>query len=465
MWSLGIAVTLLLACAPDADRKDRRHEEPVGRAQSPSIAHDLSWKINTTNSGAAYIQECTAAGVPVPEIIADSTDSRWINHGRLQTEFISSTYEAELWSYEDPNVDGVCAALPRWKTDDTAQLYGVICLGRASGKICFWDNPSEVFFPRYQGIPIGDFMGGSALDGNGGGPCSDCHAGENPFIVHPKDDAFEDFRGARDLEPQGWPRPILPSAFPGNPGPIEKMGPVPAGEVRCDTCHNAAGPNRLPLVSNALPGYCNRVLANAVGGPNQTMPDGGGNGATHTNWLQSLCNSEPIVGTIVPIDDFAPEVLSPPSLGPVFACTTKVMVSGLVYGATVTVKVDSTVVPVPGTATGPEMELDVGTPLVVGQTLTASQSFGGFVSAVTNEVVQDHEKLYEQGLPAPTIAPAPLYTCARSIATLNIPGVELIVEKRNGGMLGIPTSSRRGSRIRGLACIMSLHSSAATLLR
>ncbi len=429
------ALFVPLACGDDRAGDERSTDPPVGKVASPAIAHDLSHKIETVNSGDDYIQECAAAGVPIPEMIADPQDARWIDHGEVRDEFESPQWEAELWSYEDPNVDGVCAALPRWD-GSWARLFGVICLSRATGHICFWDNPQGVTFPRGQGMPITLFVGGFDLVANNQGTCSDCHAGENPFIVHPEYPAFEDFRAKRDLTPQHWPKPIVPAVFPGNPGPIDALGPVPSGQVRCDGCHSPGSGIRFPLPSNALGGYCSKVLKVATTRP--TMPQGGGNGTAHTNWLLSLCNWEPITGEIVPVEDFEPKVLSPPILGPIHACSTQVLVSGLVYGASVGLEVDSTSVPVPSTATGPQMTVDVGEPLTDGQTVTAWQSLEELelVSDSVEEMVQDHHDLYPEGLPAPTIAPAPLYTCARSIASLNLDGgVELIFEKRNGGVL------------------------------
>jgi hypothetical protein len=260
---LAIAAALIvpLSCGVDPGEPEKAPEGPVGQVQSPSIAHDLTHKINTGNSGSAYIVECEAAGVPVPEVVADPTDQRWINHGSLQTEFLSVQYEAEIWSYEDPNIDGVCAALPRWNNEtESAVLFGVICLGRATSTTCFWDNPSGTFFPRGEGTPIAEFVGGFDLEANGQGECSDCHAGENPFIVHPTDPAFSSFRQTRNLTPTAWPQPIVPSTFPGNPGPIDQLGPVPQGEVRCDSCHGVGSGIRFPLVSNGLAAYCSNVL-------------------------------------------------------------------------------------------------------------------------------------------------------------------------------------------------------------
>jgi hypothetical protein len=429
---MAVAVVAPLACGVDPGDGERGVEGPVGQVSSPAIIHDLSHKISTVNSGAPYIQECETAGVPVPEIIADPTDPRWINHGEVANEFLSASLEAELWSYEDPSIDGVCAALPRW-ADGTAVLYGVICLSRTTSQICFWDNPRDVYFPRYQGTPITQFVGGYDLLANDQGDCSDCHAGENPFVVHPNYPAFADFRQTRNLTPNAWPRPIVPAEYPGNPGPLDQLGPVPTGEVPCDGCHTVGTGIRLPLVSNALPGFCSVVLGQATGGPKQTMPQGGGNGATHTNWLLSLCGSEPITGTTVPIEGFEPDVLSSPIIGPVFTCATQVMVKGLVYGAALSFKVDGSPISVPATAPGPQMVVDVGTPFEEGQTITVEQIKNGLLSDSAETTVQNHEDLYPDGLPAPVIVPAPLFTCARSIAVAHVPGATLAIDKLNGG--------------------------------
>jgi hypothetical protein len=69
-----------------------------------------------------------------------------------------------------------------------------------------------------------------------------------------------------------------------NHGPIDQLGPVPAGQIRCDTCHGVGSGIRFPLLSTALDGYCG-VLAMATIDLEKTMPLGGGNGTAHINWL------------------------------------------------------------------------------------------------------------------------------------------------------------------------------------
>jgi hypothetical protein len=59
-------------------------------------------------------------------------------------------------------------------------------MGVRSSRTCFFDNPATVLFPRYVSTPITSFVGGASLPGNGQGECTDCHAGENPWIVHPE---------------------------------------------------------------------------------------------------------------------------------------------------------------------------------------------------------------------------------------------------------------------------------------
>ncbi|MEM9694420.1 MAG: hypothetical protein AAGA56_17845, partial [Myxococcota bacterium] len=167
--------------------------------------------------------------VLVPGLGPGQSQGRWRNHGEVTDEFTEARDEAELWSYEDPDVDGLCTILPRW-TDDSnfteAGLVGVICMSRTTGKVCFWDSRNGVPMARNVAHPIESFVGGQDLQANEQGDCSDCHAGQNPWVVHPDRAAFIDLANTRVLNPAVWPMPIVPVAgpgqqqYPGNAGPF-----------------------------------------------------------------------------------------------------------------------------------------------------------------------------------------------------------------------------------------------------
>jgi len=95
----------------------------------------------------------------------------------------------------------LCVALPRYYVanppaipTDTVTLDGVICLGHSDPldpggrpKVCFWDNQRDdraFSFPRGSDQSISQWAGGAELVNGSGGQCTNCHAGENPYIVH-----------------------------------------------------------------------------------------------------------------------------------------------------------------------------------------------------------------------------------------------------------------------------------------
>ena len=218
----GALLGLIPACADESIRE-------IDSARLPIV---------TTKSGMDYVAQCRAEGVPVPDRVLDGG---WINHGYIEDEFILGSDNAELWSYTQSmgNNRGICLALPRWDsvTDETS-LLGVICLGKESSKSCYFDIPlGDPAFPRYTSFPISSFEGGTGLIGYE--PCTDCHAGENPFIIHPEKHidlgggtaAFADLLGdttrANLLQPaSNWHDPIAPFGWPQNPGPEVRLDKV-----------------------------------------------------------------------------------------------------------------------------------------------------------------------------------------------------------------------------------------------
>jgi hypothetical protein len=261
--------------------------------------------------------------------------------------------------------------------------------------------------------------------------CSDCHAGENPFIVHPLDLAFSSALSAVNVNPKAWPTPIVHPDWVGNIGPIEKLGPVNSGQERCDSCHSKDVAGRFPLVSNALPEYCSSVLTPAVS-TGATMPPGGGGGSytEHRDWLLAACGSSPGSGQVGGLNPPPwPGVLSPPIIEePLYACASKVVVTGASVGATVVLydgnNLYSKVV------NDLHTEFTLSSPqLTAGQIVSATQVVGGVKSDPSTALVRDHFEDYSDGLPAPTIVPETVYECATAIAVHNVPGVRLMLEK------------------------------------
>jgi hypothetical protein len=252
----------------------------------------------TLNLGQAYINECAAAQVPIPpsiNVMDPAGLTGWKSQGFIPTnqQFIGQgggPSPAEVRTFSSPQ--GMCIALPRYTntSQTTVSLDGVICLSRITSKVCFWDNQmmgSTFSFPAGTRIPIGLAnlavdpagryqAGGFELLGGAGGVCTDCHAGENPYIVHPNSDLdpgagtllFGSLQGAPQNLPMFSPNrydPLVAAAWPQN----QLSQTAATSPAVCVGCHVKAGAGRFPHLSNQLPGYCNTVLAQGI---TRTMP-------------------------------------------------------------------------------------------------------------------------------------------------------------------------------------------------
>lgn len=101
------------------------------------------------------------------------------------------------------------------------------------------------------GFPISSFIGGADLVENGQGLCTACHAGENPFVIHPDDEPFSKIVGDTkfDRMPDNWHKPIVHADWPNNPGPLtEILDTPPNGEGNCSDCHTQTYAGRFPLL-------------------------------------------------------------------------------------------------------------------------------------------------------------------------------------------------------------------------
>lgn len=252
-----------------------------------------SQALTTTAGGAAYRTLCQNSGVPIPP---DWGTAQWINRGALTTPFISETFQAEVFTYQSTSPEGVCIALPRL-SGNQIQLLGIICLGKASSKACFWDNQENggQFFPvRGEVVPFDRFAGGNDLVDSVGGICTSCHAGENPFVIHPNTALGLPTLADLPLFPDRWYDPIVKPNWPENPGP--NRSPVSTPGV-CDGCHTAGGQGgRLPELSRTIKGYCNNVLNSAIA---RTMPPsapGSQNADPHVAALLDQCSNAPRPG-------------------------------------------------------------------------------------------------------------------------------------------------------------------------
>jgi hypothetical protein len=250
------------------------------------------------------------AGVPIPPsigIIANATTPGWTIRGVIppDRQFIFQTSQtgasapsaAEVRTFSDAN--GVCIALPRYDgvtigPRSTVLADGVICLSRTTSKVCFWDNqmasrPDPVTFLAGTVVPIGLDPAGGIYQAGGeelqdlvGGVCTDCHAGENPFVIHP-DVVLSTGITMGSLVPIRFAPnrydPIVKASWPQNQL-SHNLAYVPG---TCSGCHNAAGtggrlphlsfPDPPPMPPATLSGYCGTILRTAVEGrPAGTVP-------------------------------------------------------------------------------------------------------------------------------------------------------------------------------------------------
>ncbi len=413
--------------------------------QTPTAATKGN-KILTTNNGMDYVNECRNRGVDVPNRVLDDELGWDVSLSPIENLFMEPNLaDAKLWTLVTDN-DTVCMALPRAIQGSEAALVGMICMAPNGNTCYFTTNTEEFSFPTADdsGFPIEEMIGGTDLEPAAGlsieGVCSDCHAGENPFIIHPEDVGFEvlipPLVDQQLHRPNAWPTPIVPESFPPNPQPIGHLGPVPAGQAGCDdgACHNI---HRFPLLSTDYPGYCNEVLKPAIGevmGIPNTMPLSTtglevDTYADHVDWLLAACEAPPGGGVIVPFTP-PPLDINPPGVDASYACTSFVHVSNAIYGADLKLRVNGAHA---GTGVfadpvgGHLFELKAA--LETTDVVTVTQTFAGLTSDAAAVAVRDHTNDYPMGLPAPTINPAPLYECASALAVANVPGATLEVRR------------------------------------
>jgi hypothetical protein len=297
----------------------------------------------TVNFGKNYIKECEDNNVPIPPAIGvldPAGINGWKSQGFIPSGVVppGSTNElflvntnVEVMTYHSTSPEGLCIALPRSNDAQGNQiaLDGVICLGKTaspiSGKssVCFWDNQMNgTSFPYTKGLQIpigwidpavpplnnlGLFMsGGAQLTSIGAGMCTDCHAGQNPYIIHPRNPSpqkpFGQVQGTSTETTLGklskaplnlptfgdtWYDPIVAATWPQNKKSLNDVY-VPG---QCTGCHDGGSAGRLPHLSTEIPGYCGLVLAQAVQvGTPHSMPQGSPGAAAGDADLATLIN-------------------------------------------------------------------------------------------------------------------------------------------------------------------------------
>jgi hypothetical protein len=390
--------------------------------------------LSITNQGSgAYIRECREAGVPVPDTMFGAG---WTNQGAIGSSNVLGA--GSLWSYTSESPMGTCLALPRHSEGETeGKPFGIICLGIQTRKSCYFDNPNGKAITLNVPIGMNQFVSGVDLASNGQGVCTDCHAGENPFVVHPEDPAFSRVLGI--VQATGWTEPIVAAGWPQNPGPTNLLDAV-SSPGRCSGCHQSGSAGRFPDVSNRLIGYCNTVLPFAT---SVTMPPYGLDRnlyTAHINALRVACGAPPSGGGIeVDVDGIQEDsgFISPPIvIDPLYQCTSTVTIRNAILDAKVHLYIDGAMI---GSelARNPNAVVFNVPSLIAGQKVEATQEKDGVLSdPSTLVIVRDHMEDYPSGLPAPIIDPVLVYQCAESIAVQHVPGATITIYSNGTDPIG-----------------------------
>lgn len=409
---------------------DQRNWKGIGKDLAGKLSEGgVKVQASVAVGGAEYIRSCAAAGVPIPPPVFSAG---WNNRGAIVKPFISQSWTAEVMHYQSSKPEGACLALPRYPAgSDRARLFGLICIGKQSRNACFWDNPNGTFFQKNVPVAIDEFVGGIDLVANGQGECTDCHAGEDPYVIHPDDPPFVGITS--DIMPSGWYRPLVFAGWSQNPGPTNVLD-AEASTQRCDACHRAGSAGRFPDASSTiLPGWCGTVFGTAIGGGStNTMPPAGlgpqSDYANHIQAIKNLCKRKFAEPEVVPSGGLVdnPGLISPPLVfDPIYACGTKVAVRSGIYDAKITLTVNGS--PAGSKiAKNPNFEEFTVPALQVGDTVAATQEFQGATSVPSATVtVRDHKVDYPGGLPAPSVDPELIFECAKIVAIRNVPNATI----------------------------------------
>lgn len=380
----------------------------------------------TEAAGREYIKECQKAQVPTPP---QWRGGGWTHVGDLTTNFLGFGSPTEVWRADSTTPKGLCVALPRFANSSTINALGVICLGTESSNACFYDAKDV---PAGDKMNPEDFVSGADL---WNGVCTDCHAGENPYIVHPGSPL--DMWPAN--KPQTWYKPLIKPSWPQNPGPFGLLAQVPINPLppdndgSCLTCHKQGSNGRFPdiLALNTWKGgesdYCRVVLKSAIG---NTMPGTGGAHDKHAQAMLAFCGQSTPPGGEVPRPDTNnnPKVVSPPLvIGPLYACAEAVEVGGGIYGAKLTVSINAVAIASVQITTPSKTIVSVPR-LKAKDVVTAVQDASGVMSNPSNAVkVIDHTVAYPNGLPTPVIDPTVIYQCGHTIAVRHVRGAKVTV--------------------------------------
>lgn len=265
-------------------------------ALSPSISiADLLSILKIKLDVNLYEAKCKFFGVPVPPPFGDPL---WKNEGNIPADQsyltpLTDTVNnhnpiSTIYSYTSPNPshphdpEGFCLALPIIQDSinhpNSWNALGVICQSISTGPnktvsnshTCFLDNATDSFPVLAPGqtyaLDSGKFIAPPDLPANN--MCTDCHAGENAFVIHvgtPLESAKNTFNINHPTNNfttrNNWYKPLLDADWPQNP----EAKPYPTGNGLCSSCHNAGFAGRLPNVGEGM-SYTPTVTGGVSGG-------------------------------------------------------------------------------------------------------------------------------------------------------------------------------------------------------
>lgn len=261
----------------------------MAKATASDLPAELGLVAGDPRSRESYQETCSNAGVPIPpdwNPDANDPQNRWKKKSIPPTPIFigGESTTATVWYYEssDPDPVGTCIALPRADSNGVITSLGVICQGSETSKACFWDNTRDIQPSAKVAILSDGFNAGPDLDGGIGGKCTDCHRGENAYIIHPGSSLnLADDPGLL-MFAQSWVTPIVHDEWFANPAPegdhdlLECVARPSVPESSCSLggCHFAGKiGRRFPQLGGKHSKYCDFVIMPAIlPGDKKTMP-------------------------------------------------------------------------------------------------------------------------------------------------------------------------------------------------
>lgn len=204
-----------------------------------------------------YVDQCRAAGVPVPPPIEPPTAQGWKPGPALawsRKDWLLSSPSLAVWNYSD--ADGFCVALRRGQGEDAA--IGTICSNHAQTQACFFDSLT------YRDGQVVALPESAALTADYAtlvhpqdikNRCDGCHVGANPFIVNPRAPLGRSVQSLYTQKPSRFA--FVGATLSGwhNPPPSALDPKTPEGA--CVSCHQLPGAD--------TGSYCTNVLQRAGG--------------------------------------------------------------------------------------------------------------------------------------------------------------------------------------------------------